>query len=251
MIELRQNVISSSGGDRPNIPNVCILLTADVSNANISGYLPEATLTKNICKLIIIGAGSHVSILFSNYLLSPMLCRYFATYCLNISLQFTDSQYNSTLIPGVTNPATDYLQVTSFSRLSSLETQLVNLICSLVSTTTGSTSSTSPISSTLTASSTSTTSPFTGTSTFTVSSSTSTSGTPTTTTTPYTGTGSSTPTSSSTLSPETSTTTTPYTGTGTISSSTTMMTTTLPPGDTIFIIFPYPRMRFLKLTTPE
>ena len=61
MIELRQNVMSSAGGDRTDVPNVCVLLTTSISILNMTGYLPEANLTKSVCKLIIIGAGSFVS----------------------------------------------------------------------------------------------------------------------------------------------------------------------------------------------
>jgi len=58
--ELLQNVMSPSGGDRPNVPNVCILITADVPNINTNGFLSEATVAKNTCKLIIVIVGQRV-----------------------------------------------------------------------------------------------------------------------------------------------------------------------------------------------
>lgn len=59
--ELRLNVMSPSGGDRSTVPNVCVLITVDVSAANISGFLPEADLIRVNCKLVIIVVGTNVS----------------------------------------------------------------------------------------------------------------------------------------------------------------------------------------------
>ena len=62
LYEVRVNVMSPSGGDRLAAPNVCVLLTASVATANTSGFLPEADLVRQNCRLIIIGIGNAVSV---------------------------------------------------------------------------------------------------------------------------------------------------------------------------------------------
>ena len=56
--EVRQNVMSSSGGDRLDAPNVCILVTVGAGNTN--GFDAEAIRTRAVCKLIIVNVGGAV-----------------------------------------------------------------------------------------------------------------------------------------------------------------------------------------------
>ena len=58
--EIRQNVMSSSGGDRPEVPNVCILITYGAGNTD--GFSAEVQRTMEVCHLIIINIGNTVSI---------------------------------------------------------------------------------------------------------------------------------------------------------------------------------------------
>jgi Mg-chelatase subunit ChlD len=56
LAEVRQNVMSPSGGDRAGSPNVCVLITSGAGNTN--GFLAEANRTKAVCKLIIVNVGN-------------------------------------------------------------------------------------------------------------------------------------------------------------------------------------------------